>query len=1055
MPDERGRHVTPERWRRLSGIFHAARERAPAERDEFVRRECAGDEALRSELIRCLEEDAKGVLDRPVWADSTESMPAAIIFSSGEVVSGRYRIVRFIARGGMGEVYEAEDLELRGRVALKTLLPAIASDPRMIARFKQEIQLSRQIAHPNVCRVFDLARHPPDSSPAQVILLSMEFLPGETLAQMLQRVGRLSVDEALPILRQMAAALDAAHAAGVIHRDLKPSNVMLVPSGAALRIVVTDFGLARKTCSDGESTVSLPGHVAGTLDYMAPELLIGRPATVASDVYALGMTIYRMLTGTRPFATDEPLAAALRRAQETVPAPRSLAPGLDERWDGAVARCLNADPGWRFTSAGDVVKAIEGEAVTAAPARAAPPWTRRRLLSGVAFAIVLAGAAGYALWPRLYQPPAAAIRSYQAGTDDLEAGAYFAATKELGEAARLAPDFSMAHARLAEAWTELETQEKASREMLLARRSATGVRLPELDRLYLDAVELTITRQFPEAARKYEEMLKHAGAAQADVRLDLGRAYERASKLDDARRNYMIAAEGPPQNAAAWLRLAVLYNQKSDAKDADRAFEQAARLYDLTSNQEGLTEVAYQRGVAANNREEMEAAEGFLRDALRIAQVTRNVQQEIRAKLQLANTASLSGDADAAERYAQDAIDTAQLNRIESLATRGLLQLGDAFRRKQDFGQAKKYYGKGLDLARQDDSRRLAASALLRLASLHDQEGRSDKLVPEAQEALAFFQQNNFARETVQCLVLLGRANGQQGQYDTAWGFANQEMAAAERSQDPFLIMLAQEAMGTVRSEEEQFPEALEHFEKQLELSTVRRDVEHIGYAALQCGAALWPLGRYKEAQARLDQAETAAAKFADLRLAIGQQRADIALSEGKYPEAVATCNRQLSRTSQDDTDTLAALNRVLGLALIRSGRKQEGRQRCERSFAMAVAVPDVSALLAATLAVAEARLETGDWKGVLAAIQPAEERLSKLPDSNWQAKALEARASEALGDRDGAVRFALAAHRQLDVIEGQWGEPVFQSYHARPDLQRLWRPLQRMVPATQIEEKK
>jgi serine/threonine protein kinase len=448
--------LTPERWRRLSGIFNAARERDPADRDEFLRRECAGDEAMRSELIRWLEEDAKGsgFLDRPAWADDTESMPAAIALSSGEVVSGRYRIVRFIARGGMGEVYEAEDLELRGRVALKTLLSEIASDPQMVARFKQEIQLSRKIAHPNVCKVFDLARHPADGSPTQRILLSMEYLQGETLGQKLERAGCLSVDEALPIVRQMAAALDAAHAAAVIHRDFKPSNVMLVSSGEAVRAVVTDFGLARKTSSDGETTATLPGRLTGTLNYMAPELLSGQPATVASDVYALGMVIYRMLTGTRPFAADDPMAAALRRGREPVPGPRSMVPGLDERWNGAVVRCLDADPSQRFAAAGDVVKAIEGQAV-AAPPRRAMVWTRRKL--GVAaLAIMLAGVAGYALWPRYYQPPAEAARSYRTGTEDLEAGANFAATKGLGEAVRLAPDFSMAHARLAQAWTELD-----------------------------------------------------------------------------------------------------------------------------------------------------------------------------------------------------------------------------------------------------------------------------------------------------------------------------------------------------------------------------------------------------------------------------------------------------------------------------------------------------------------------------------------------------------------------------------------------------------------------
>jgi tetratricopeptide (TPR) repeat protein len=582
--------------------------------------------------------------------------------------------------------------------------------------------------------------------------------------------------------------------------------------------------------------------------------------------------------------------------------------------------------------------------------------------------------------------------------------------------------------------------------LVVARRAAAGARISALDRLYLDAVDLTITRQFPEAARKFGEMLKHAEVAGVDVRLDLGRVYDLAGKPDDAIRNYLIAAQGPPKNAAAWLRLAVLYSQRSDAKDADRAFDEAERLYELRSNQEGLTEVAYQRGVAANRRGQMQAADGFLGKALRIAQDTQNVQQEIRAKLQLGATAFLSGDADSAQRYAQEATDAATLNRVQSLATRSLLQLGDAFRRKQDFEQAQKYYERGLSLARQDDSRRLVAYAMFGLAGLHEQEKRIDKWEPEAQEALTFFQQNNFARESMQCLVLLGRAKGYQGQYDVASGFFGQRLAVAEKLQDRFQIMLAQEGMGYVLLERERFPEALEHYERDLELGTALRDVEHVGYAALNCGTALWRLGRYREAHLRFAQAEGAAAKFEDLRFAISQERADLALSEGKYPEAVATCSRLLSHTKADELDTVADLNRVLGLALIRMGRKQEGRRRCERAVAI-VAVPNVT-VLASTLAVAEARLETGDCRAALAAVQAAENQLTGLPDSNWRAKVLEARASEALGDRGAARREALVAQAQLQEIQRQWGESVFQSYHARPDLQRLWRPLLQMVSA-------
>ncbi|MGC9947088.1 MAG: protein kinase [Bryobacteraceae bacterium] len=1049
--------LTPEQFARLNQWFDKAVDLPLPERAaliEEVRRVESGEMADRLASLLEANDRTTGTIGEPlVRLLQPGILQDTGVFGEGELILGRFRIVRVLGRGGMGEVYEAEDLELKGRVALKTLLPEIASDPQMIARFKQEIQLSRRIAHPNVCKVFDLARHPADGSPPQRILLSMEFLPGETLGQKLVRVGCLSVDEALPIVRQMAAALDAAHAAGVIHRDFKPSNVMLASSGEGVRAVVTDFGLARKASLEGESTATLPERLAGTLNYMAPELLTGRPATVASDVYALGMVIYRMLTGTRPFVADEPLAAALRRGQEPVPAPRTVVPGLDERWNGAVVRCLDADPSLRFAAAGDVVKAVEGEPVAAVPGPATV-WTPRKL--GVAaLAIALAGVAGYALWPRHYQPPAEAARFYRTGTDDLEAGAYFAATKELGEAARLAPDFSMAYARLAEAWTDLDAQGKASQEMQLARRYVAGARLSEMDRLYLDAVDLTITRQFPEAARKYEAMLTYGGVAQPEVRLDLGHVYDLAGKPDEAIRNYLIAAQGPPRNAAAWLRLAVLYSLKSDAKNADRAFAQAEQLYELTSNQEGLTEVAYQRGADANRRAKMPAAEGFLREALRITQVTHNAQQEIRAKLQLGTVAILSGDADSAKRYAEEAIDAATLNRIESLATRGLLVLGEAFSRKRDFEQAEKYYAMGLGLARQDDSRRLIAGAQLRLASLHEQERQIDKWVPEAQEAIAFYLQNNFARETVQCQVLLGRAKLYQGQYDAALGFYRPALAAAEKLQDSYQMMLVQEGMGTAMLGLEQFPEALEHYEKELELAAARRDIEHVGYGALQCGMTLWPLGRYAEAPARFDQAEAAAAKFEDLRFNINHQRAELALSEGKYPEAVATCNRLLSRVKSDESDTMADLNRMLGLALIRIGRKQEGRQRCERSFEMAARASNAGVLLGSILGVAEARLETGDWRGVLAAIQSAGDGLSKLPDSNWRAKAMQARASEALHDQDGARREALAAQAQLDAMERQWGKVAFQLYHGRPDLQRFWRPLLRMVSASQSEEKK
>jgi serine/threonine protein kinase len=174
------------------------------------------------------------------------------VFRTGEVVAFRFRIVRYLAKGGMGELYEAEDLELHERVALKTILSHVSSDERSIVRFKREVHLARQVTHPNVCRIYDVFRHRPAASPTdsradEIVFLAMELLHGGTLAEKLHRDGRFSTAELLPVVRQMAAGLTAAHRVGVVHRDFKSLNVMLVKPTRAdegVRVVVTDFGLA-------------------------------------------------------------------------------------------------------------------------------------------------------------------------------------------------------------------------------------------------------------------------------------------------------------------------------------------------------------------------------------------------------------------------------------------------------------------------------------------------------------------------------------------------------------------------------------------------------------------------------------------------------------------------------------------------------------------------------------------------------------------------------------------------------------------------------------------
>lgn len=321
------------------------------------------------------------------------------VFLASQTLADRYCIVRLIAQGGMGVVYEAEDLELRERVALKTIRPGIAQDLFALERFKREIQLARKIAHPSVSRVFDLGLHRPPGGGTPVVFLTMELLAGETLSERLRREGRFSPDAALPVVEQMADALAAAHKAGIVHRDFKSENVMLVPGAQHARAVVTDFGLARAVA--GEGSPAQTGAIVGTADYMAPEQVKGGDVSAATDIYALGVVIKEMITGVKPFTGGSPLSTAMKRLVEPPTPPRTVIPDVDAKWEAVILRCLERDPADRFVCATDVVKALRGEGVPAGRR------SRRLRVVGVS-AVLLAGLAVGALVTRLGSPPAPA-----------------------------------------------------------------------------------------------------------------------------------------------------------------------------------------------------------------------------------------------------------------------------------------------------------------------------------------------------------------------------------------------------------------------------------------------------------------------------------------------------------------------------------------------------------------------------------------------------------------------------------------------------------------------
>ena len=347
--------LTPERWREVGEVFSAALETPPQRRRAFVE-ECDADLTVKAEVLRLLSlaDGAEAFLEQPACRvpDPTQAESSRLL-APGELIADRFRIVRLLGRGGMAEVYEAEDALLSDRVALKVMHPT-GDVESIAARLRREVQLARRITHSGVCRVHDVAFQKRRDG-TDLVLLTMELLEGETLSDRL-RHGPLPVEEALAIARQLADALDAAHAQRILHRDLKPSNVMLVrrPDGAT-RAVLTDFGLARGLETEHGNDVTRAGTIVGTPEYMAPEQLNGEEASIASDLYGFGLVLYELAAGKR-----YPVTAAWRSTVGGSAPEIPPSTGIDQTWRQVLKRALHPDPRQRFTSAGEIVRHLDG-----------------------------------------------------------------------------------------------------------------------------------------------------------------------------------------------------------------------------------------------------------------------------------------------------------------------------------------------------------------------------------------------------------------------------------------------------------------------------------------------------------------------------------------------------------------------------------------------------------------------------------------------------------------------------------------------------------------------
>jgi serine/threonine-protein kinase len=339
-------------------------------------------------------------------AGASVAASAAAPTAEGRLIAGRYRVERRLGGGGMAEVFLARDTTLERLVAVKVLRECFADDQQFVARFHREARAAASLNHPNVVAIHDRG------GAAASSYIVMEYVPGETLKERIQRDGRLSPAAALDIECDLLAALQAAHDGGVVHRDVTAQNVLLSEDG---RVKVADFGIAHF----GSSTLTSTGVVMGTSRYLSPEQARGEPTDKRSDLYSAGVVLFEMLTGGLPFEGDNDLAIALRHASEPAPAPSALEPDLPPALDAIVGRALRKDPAERFQTAHEFADALDALDLAGGAAAAPPATAAARVATATAAtrvvappaATAVAGAAGQTAVTRVVAADARARRA--------------------------------------------------------------------------------------------------------------------------------------------------------------------------------------------------------------------------------------------------------------------------------------------------------------------------------------------------------------------------------------------------------------------------------------------------------------------------------------------------------------------------------------------------------------------------------------------------------------------------------------------------------------------
>lgn len=992
----------------------------------------------------------------------------------GQTIS-HYRILSQLSEGGMGIVYVAEDTRLGRQVAFKSIKASAFTggedaQKQFRARFLREARAASALNHTNIATIHDYGEME-DGLP----YLVMELVKGDDLSSLL-RTGKLSVSRIVEIIKQVAAGLSEAHRNGIVHRDVKPSNIIINERGEAK---ILDFGLAKNL--EGEykpeattvvglnsDTFTREGVIMGTPLYLSPEQALARQVDGRSDIFSLGGLLYECLTGQAPFQADSVVEICARIIRDEPNPPSKINRAVSPELERITLKALAKKPEARYQTAEQMLDDLDALHTNVKTAENVPRPTgfdfsgftssafsilslsslkAPREYVGITTALVLLAGILFVGWmffaKQVHKPTPEAQRWFADGNRALREGDFHKASKMLEQAVKHDDQFPLAHARLAEAWIELDYEDKATAAILrvteLMSKFAT---MSELDSLRVQAVTATARRDYPKAVELYEQLVQKTPEAEKTYALfDLARANERVDNRDRAIEIYNEATQRDSHLAAAFYRLGVLYGHRQETEKALSAFDKAQEIYTAQSNYDGIANVYYRRGYLFNVQDKFPEAKQSLEKSLELASSTSNRWAQVRTLLDLSGVYYKSGDTANAEQYVKRAMDFARSEQLDNQIAFGLIDVGNIFFARGEYAEAENRFKSSLQIAKENKARSAEARALLSLGSLYLQLDKARKTIEYTEPALKYFESNKFRRESLQCLLVLGYANDKLGNYDAALKSFTHQLQIASELNDSSQVADTHAAIATVLVHQESFAEALKHFDESYKINTALNLEPKIGYDMLGRAEALWQLGRYQESYQSIEKALQIAEKNEgenkQIRAWGNLLEAQAALSEGQYINAIKKSGIAAELMGKEAPEILALATFTKGLAQARSGQRLIGRELCRKSLEQVSA--DVLHLNGeGQLALAEAMLINGEAKDALEKSLKARDSFAALgkKHSEWRAVVIAAQASYALQDKATAAEYAARASQLLTNIESVLGVEEYQSYFSRRDVQ-------------------